>query len=232
MNQIAIFYHCLFVVGEPPEPLPFAWQIVAMQMRQLKISGLLDAASEFQVGVNGDTESEHFADAIIPRKGMVVYHGLESRSENPTLLMLEHWVKTHPGWNVLYIHSKGASLTKRDSYSTVSSLWREDMMVDLVANWKRCVADLENGNDVATSLWMWNMCDGTQHIPAGNFLWIKSDFAAKLPSLMLRDRIKHDGIGALSSRHEAECFWGNGPRPYVKSYREHGWPWNRVAVAA
>ncbi len=93
------------------------------------------------------------------------------------------------------------------------------MMQDVILGWRNCVNDLENGFDISCSHWMWNMADGTQHIPAGNFLWTTSDFIAKLPSIYLRERIKLDGIGAASARFEAEVFWGNGPRPVVKAYR-------------
>jgi len=54
--------------------------------------------------------------------------------------------------------------------------------------------------------------DGTQNIPAGNFLWIKSDFVATLPSMYKRDRIKLSGMTSPESRYEAEVFWGNGTR--------------------
>lgn len=93
------------------------------------------------------------------------------------------------------------------------------MMGDLVLNWNRCVHDLDDGNDIVCSRWLWNMADGSQHIPAGNFLWVKSSFVARLPSIFLRERIKVSGIGHLESRYESEVYWGNGPKPNVKHYR-------------
>ncbi len=98
-------------------------------------------------------------------------------------------------------------------------------MNDLVTNWKGCVIDLRNGYDIACSCWEWGMCDGTQNIPPGNFLWIRSDFVAKLPSIYDRARIKQSGIKSAESRFESEVFWGNGPRPQVKQYREYWRPW-------
>lgn len=94
-------------------------------------------------------------------------------------------------------------------------------MQDLVENWKQCVADLEN-HDIVCSHWMWNMADGTQHIAAGNFWWATSNFLVKLPSFMIRDRIKVSGLDSVESRFEAEVILGNGPRPNVKSYRPNG----------
>lgn len=220
LPRIAIFYHCLFVLGDPPKPLTNAFRIAASQMDQLAESGLLEAAEEFHVGVNGGVESQNFERIFFPEKAKITYHGLQSRSENPTLIMLENWVKTHPDWLVLYIHCKGATHPETTPGGRFVNSWRDAMMHDLVGNWQRCVSDLSR-YDIVCSHWLWGQLDGTQHIPAGNFLWVNSSFAAKLPSLMLRDRIKSDGIYALISRHEAEVYWGNGPRPKVKSYRPY-----------
>jgi hypothetical protein len=138
-----------------------------------------------------------------------------------TVEMVLNWAKMFPGWNILYLHGKGASHDSNSEYArNVSAPWREAMMQDLVVNWRQCVADLEAGHDIACMVWLWEQgWDKSQHIPAGTFLWITSDFAAKLPSLYLRERIKQDGIGAVTSRFEAEVAWGNGPRPNVQAYR-------------
>ena len=214
--------HGLFFMGEPPVHLPNAGCIIANQIVQMIDSGLWDAASEIQFGINGGAESKPVAAAIIPKKATVTFHGLGSKAENLTIAMLHSWAQIRPGWNVLYIHSKSATHDPSgDYYKKVSAPWKEEMMKDLVVNWRTCVADLDAGHDVVCSHFMWEQgWDKSQHIPAGNFLWTTSDFVAKLPSLYLRDRIKQDGIGAASSRFEAEVFWGNGPRPKVKMYRD------------
>lgn len=219
-KPIAIFFHGLFFIGEPPKHLPHAGCIIANQIVQMVNSGLWEAASEIFFGINGGEESKPVADFIIPAKAKVKYHGLNCRSENLTVVMACEFALSHPGWNVLYLHSKGATHDPNSDYGyQVSRPWREAMMEDLVVNWRQCVADLDAGHDIACMLWLWNQADGTQHIPAGTFLWVTSDFAAKLPSMYLRDRIKQDGICAATSRFEAEVHWGNGPRPNVKSYR-------------
>jgi hypothetical protein len=218
--KIAIWYHCLFAIGEPPKVLPQAGCIVSNQMVQLQNSGLWDAADEIHVGVNGSDESIPIAKHIIPGKAKITYHGLQSRAENLTIVLLHEWAKSNPGWKVLYFHSKSATHAHDSDYAIkVAGPWREAMMHDLVVNWRQCVADLET-HDIACMIWLWEQgWDKSQHIPAGNFLWTTSDFVAKLPSLYLRERIKQDGIGAATSRFEAEVFWGNGPRPHVKAYR-------------
>ncbi len=219
---IAIFYHCLFSLDHPDNLLPSAFSIVEEQMNALKSTGLEDAATEIHCGVNGGSESQVYAMSMFPRKAKVTYHGLQSKAENLTIVMLENWVKDHPDWNVLYLHAKGSSHAPGSSYGDhVSRPWRHGMMEDLVGNWRQCVQDLSS-HDIVCSHWMWNMADGTQHIPAGGFLWIKSSFARKLPSIFLRERIKGSGIAAYESRYEAEVYWGNGPRPNVKSFRPNG----------
>lgn len=186
-------------------------------------SGLLDACDEMVVGCNGGDESMDVARLVIPDKARLVMHGLESRAENLTIVELWNWSKTHPGWRVLYFHAKGCTHDIGSPYGEgVSKPWRVGMMEDLIVNWRQCVADIGQGYDIACSHWMWNMADGTQHIPAGNFLWIKGSFARQLPSIYLRDRIHVSGIAAYESRYEAEVYWGNGPRPNVKSYRPNG----------
>lgn len=228
MNPIAIFYHGLFFLGEPPKPLTRATWIMAEQMGQLAESGLLHHSNELHVGINGGKESVKMGKLILPEKAQITYHGLQSRAENPTIVLLEEWVKTHPGWYVLYFHCKGATHPISTMEGKFSAQWRRGMMKHLVTDWRTCVADLEAGYDIACSTWMWGLTDGTHNIPAGNFLWVKSDFAAKLPSIFLRDRIKQDGIAAETSRHEAEVYWGFGPTPRVKSYRPEPWWWRNL----
>jgi hypothetical protein len=223
-KPIAVFFHCLFYLGDPPTVRPSAVDVVSGQMQRLTRCGLRDAATEIVCGINGGQESHHIADMLLPAKARKVYHGLSSRAENLTIVEVENWVKTHPGWNVLYFHSKGATHIPGTPYAAFSARWGDTMMRYVVDNWRQCVSDLENGSgfDIACCHWMWNMADGTQHIPAGNFLWVTSDFAAKLPSIFLRERIKTSGIAAVESRYESEVYWGNGPRPNVKQYLPNG----------
>lgn len=231
-KRIAIFYHCLFHYGTPPRLLPNALAIVHEQMSALKDSGLTEACDEMVVGCNGGDESVPVARRILPEKARVIMHGLESRSENLTLVELHKWAKSHPGWVILYFHTKGVTHTPGSEYHHIAGLWRRTMMKDLVTGWKQCVGDLRTGSDIACSCWEWGMADGTQHIPPGNFLWVRSDFVATLPSMFLRGQIQKSGISSVESRFEAEVFWGNGPKPRVKQYREYWRPWQLMGNVA
>lgn len=221
--KIATFYHCLFFHGDPPEFKIGAYNIVSEQMEQLKQSGLIDECEQMIVGCNGGKESEEVARLVIPPKAKMIYHGLQSKAENLTIIELERWAPLHLDWLILYFHSKGATHEPGSAYGDgVSTPWRRAMMEDLVMGWRDCVDTLQSGADIVCSHWMWNLADGTQHIPAGNFLWVTARFAANLPSMYLRERIKESGIDSAESRFEAEVKWGNGRRPIVSQMRPNG----------
>lgn len=224
MMPIAVFYHCLFTHGNPREVRPGALAIAMQFFSALGTSGLLDASRELVVGVNGSEEdSRDYAHIVIPSKAKVLYHGMNSFAENLTICALHAWCQSHPGWAVLYAHAKGCTHDPESPYAMgVSGPWRDTMTRHLVGAWKESVAALEAGADVVCCHWMWNMADGTQHIPAGNFLWVNSTFAGSLPPMTERDRIKQSGIAAAESRYEAEVFWGNGRRPAVFQWLPNG----------
>lgn len=228
MKPIAIFYHCLFYRAGSPDPLPAAFEIVNQQMWALQRSGLLAEASHFQVGINGGEESHEYADLLLPHQARRVYHGLNSCCENPSIRMLEEWLPAHPGWHVFYFHAKGSTHKDHDPMRT---RWRGCMMRHCVANWHRCVADLEAGYESVGCHWMTGKATPPgQSIWAGTFFWAQSDFLRTLPSILLRERIKQSGLGAYESRYEAEVWIGNGPRlPRVKDYHPH-WDPGKIAT--
>jgi len=223
MKPIAIFYHCLFFLGDPPKLLTNALDIVRNQMDTLQNTGLLDAASEMIVGINGGKESDEAANLVLPKKAQRVLHGLQCRNECRTILTLEQWAKTHPDWYVLYFHAKGATHDANDGYSIA---WRGCMMKGVVKNWRTCIADLDAGCDAVGSHWMEPPATPPgQYIFAGTFFWVKSSFVLTLPSITERIRIKVSGIDSVESRYESEVWIGNGPNvPKVKDY--HGPNWN------
>lgn len=215
--RLAVFYHCLFVLGEPPEVLPRALAVVREQMETCREAGLTEAVEQFHVGVNGGQESEFFA-RILPEKAQIKYHGLQSRAENLTLIMLEEWLKQpdRDDWAVLYFHAKGATHPPGSSYGEgVSDPWRRTMMHYTVRNWRTCVEHLQRGFESAGCHWLIGQCDGTQNYWPGNFWWATSAFLKTVPSMYHRDRIKVSGIASLESRYEAEVWIGNGRLPRV-----------------
>jgi hypothetical protein len=216
MRPIAIFYHCLFCLGNPPELVPHAFDVVGEQMAALRSSDLMGAASMLTVGINGGSESREYADLVIPSYAKRVYHGLESRSENLTIIEIEKWVPDHPGWDVLYFHAKGATHTEESDYGKQCTRWRKCMMLRCVEQWRNAVDALID-HDAAGCHWLTGMTAlKDQNLFGGNFFWATSEFLAKLPSMYKRDRIKVSGISSAESRYEAEVWIGNGPMPKVK----------------
>lgn len=217
--KIAIFYHCLFYLDQTLRMS--AVNVVRNQMYQLEHSGLLTEATHVFCGINGGSESDNIANLVLPVKADRILHGLDSRAENLTIVAIENWVKTNPGWAVLYLHAKGATHDPASDYGKFSGRWRECMMKHLVANWRVCLGNLEAGFEATGCHWMTGLADGTQNIFGGNFWWATSDFLREVPSIFLRDRIKVSGIASLESRYEAEVWIGNGRLPKVKELSGH-----------
>lgn len=202
---IAIFFHCVFSIGG--KHLPAAESIVNSQMKALQDSGLLDAASNFFIGVNGEYGT---SPVTFPEKANVIYNGSRCKTELRTLRVLEKWLPGHEDWAVLFFHSKGATHKIGDSHSDP---WRNCSMHHLVKNWEYCVADLRRGLDSAGTHWMTG--DETppgQSIWAGNMFWATGKFLLTLPSVMEREQIKKLGLDHVESRYEAEVWIGNGPK--------------------
>ena len=218
---ILIFHHGLFMLGDPPTLCEHALKIAMEQMHVLKESGLLDAASEFHVGINGGDESHLLAEMVFPEKAQIKYHGLDSRSENLTHVMIEERLKTLDGEAyILYEHQKGSTHEESSPYGQYATNWRRRMEFHCVTNWRQCVADLDAGYEAVGCHWLTGQgWDKSQHYFAGTYHWCKASFRKTIPSIYTRQRIKDSGIGALESRYEAEVIIGNGPRlPSVKNY--------------
>lgn len=221
--KLTIFYHALVELGDPPAVLEPAVKIIREQMDMLKSCGLLDAASEFIVGINGGEASREIASLLIPSKATIVMHGLQCRNEVRSILMLEKWLKEHSEEAyVLYFHAKGCTHPEGDY---VRTRWRGCMQKTVVNNWRQCVADLDGGYEAVGVHYMFPPATPAgQFIFAGNFWWSKASFLRTLPSIMARDRIKGSGVDSIDSRYESEVWIGNGTRPpRVKDYH---WGWN------
>lgn len=212
-------------MAQAPDSLSLnALEIVKAQMKELADSGLLDEAEEFHVGINGGPDSVDIAKLCIPPKAHFMVHGSEAKSETPTIVKLQEWAKSNPGWYVFYFHSKGASHVDAD-YLRFVSRWRNCMMKHLVGGWRHCVMDLEEGFDSVGCHWMTNMSPPSDKdsIWGGNFWWVKTDFLNILEPITERELIKTHGINAPIARMESERFLGAGVRlPKVKDYHVNG----------
>ncbi len=217
--NVAIFYHAFTHLGNPPELIPHAVTVINEQMCALEKSGLLKLCSEFIVGANGGDETKEILNLLIPARAKIVLHGLESRSENLTIIEVEKFAKANPSdWLILYLHAKNSTRDATSEYGRKAEAWRRCMMRQCVANWQQAVQYLQQGYDSCGVHWRTGIGpDHSQHYFAGTFFWVTSRFFATLPSLYTRTRIKQSGIASLESRYEAEIILGIGPRlPRVK----------------
>lgn len=223
MIPIVVFYHSYLFTGDPPDLLPSAYAVVEDQMTRLEKSGLAAAASRIICGVNGGQESLDIAKFLLPRRAQIVLHGLQSKCENPTLVLLENYLKENPGEaHILYFHAKGSSHDLSSDYGKMDGRWRNCLMRTCVENWRQCVADLATHEAVGAHWLTGQGWDHSQHYFAGTFWWARASYLRTLPSIFLRERIKTSGIGSSESRYEAEVWLGNGPRlPVVKDYANH-----------
>lgn len=179
MKPIAIWYHCkLSGIGIPDSNL--AWAIFVGQMMLLKECGLLEAAQEFHIRINGVLTEAQRISRVVPTAD-VLPNRYGQRSELPTFAHLRAWLKTHPDWYVLYHHSKG--VTKPTC--PVRRNQRNRMEEHVIKNWKTCVADLDKGYEAVGI----NMVHPKKRPAqpgryfAGNFWWANSNYLRTLPTI-------------------------------------------------
>ncbi len=222
--KIVLFYHCYLYGGDPPRVIPNAFDVVLDQMSRVRLSGLADVASEIIVGINGGEESLDLAKLIMPPKATIVIHGLHCKCENPTILLIERWLRHNQGdAYVLYFHAKSSSHDPSSDYGQFDWKWKECMMHNLIDNWRLCVNDLAFYQAVGCH-WLTDQgSDQSQNYFAGTFWWAHAHYLRTLPSILNRAQIRATGIGSVESRYEAEVWIGNGPRlPIVRDYHP-GW---------
>lgn len=225
MKPIAVWYHIALC---PPIDLDFGLNIYWQQMRLLEKSGLLEAASHVHIGLNGTMEHAIKLGPHTPTKAELQLNGDKARSEIPTLRRLQKWLPGHEDWNVCYFHSKGITKTDYEPYIR----WRRCMESRIIANWRRCVADLGLDYESVGAHWIsrqrnpqydddklnagpdWNL---NGHIWGGNFWWAKASFLSSLPALPENSGCRHEDF-------LAEIWIGSGKRDATaRDYAPH-WP--------
>jgi hypothetical protein len=212
MRPIAIFYHCLLNSQHRNIDHDYAIKLITTQMAALKESGLEEAAQHFCIGVNGN-EHDAFAVAMMsPDKATVIHHGAGVTTEIPTLNILRAFAQQHPGWAILYHHTKGVSTPNQQDG------WRCRMEHGCVWNWQACVRAITEGTDAAGCHWLTpEQHPGSITSPffGGNFWWASSEHITRLPPLP---------EATWQNRYEAEAWIGRSvPRPRVVDFYP-GWP--------
>ena len=213
--KIAIFYHCILSGGSVPIDTGSACHIMQEQMSALTRSGLIDAADEFYIGINGSEDDAKIARMFAPYKAKIVVHGTQTTTEIPTLNILRAWLPAHSDWYVLYHHIKGVTHPNEPAYAA----WRRRMEKAVVWGWRDCVAQLDNGMDACGCHWL-----TPEQFPSlvhncpffgGTFWWSTAKYLSQLPPLP---------AATWANRFEAENWIGRRrPYPKVRDFLP-GWP--------
>lgn len=223
MKPIAIFYHTVFFQTDG-SPFPRSVAYNEKYMKDLEDSGLMAASEHRVASINGGVESDVYAKLTLP-KFQHRLHGLDCQGNS--LLVEEMWnfCVAHPGWNVLFFHSKGiAHHTKEyESYTPFENRWIKCMVDACIYNWRTCVEDLETHDSVGCH-WMANVgVPPVDHIWGGTFYWVTSDFFATRTPMSECPLVKQYGIRSWEARATSEQYIGIGPRlPKVKDYCKYG----------
>lgn len=209
MRPIAIFYHVYLGGGVIPCDHENVIGIVTDQLSALEASGVAKASQHSVIGVSG-TEEDVFLVGMIAGKAQV-FHNKEGVGELPTMKRMQDFCVGHPGWNVLYLHTKGAIYKDQPLYSA----WRKCMENAVIWSWNSCQADMQNGIDSCGAHWLTpQLYPIIGRVPywGGNFFWAKSEFLNTLPPIDIN-----------ADRYQAEVWIGKGRRPRVRDYCIH-WP--------
>lgn len=214
MKKLAVFYHTFLFRGIPPVQSQSAVHITREQILDAMTgSGLLDACEEFHIGINGGEESRVLADTFMPKKAQIMYHGLQSRSEFPTMYALQQWIPGHEDWYVCYFQAKGATYPYLDPFGTI---WRHCMQKNVINDWRKCVKDMDDGYESVGAHWLTpEAFPGMVGRPfwGGNFWWATAKFLMELPALPKTS----------DNYYLSEAFIGTGRCPKVRDYAPH-WP--------
>jgi hypothetical protein len=198
-RPIAIFYHTYLSGGDPPANFDNAIRIIATQLDSMNQVGLIDLASHIQIGVNG-SEADYAAVCGIAYPKCKVTHNLVGTAELPTMKLMQDFCRDHPGWSVLYLHTKGVIHNGSPTFEA----WRLCMEKTVIWNWNHCVHEIQRGFDTAGAHWLTpSKYPFIGPVPywGGNFFWATSDYLNLLPN-----------IEVVADRYQAEVWIGKSPR--------------------
>lgn len=209
--KLAVWYHCALRGHGINEDHAIA--VLHEQMNSLRLSGVMDSATEIHVGVNGNDSDSLTVCAFLPERSIRVHVHTNDvgQSELTTLARLQKWLE--PGWFVCYHHIKGVSYPG----NPVWERWRRCMERVCIRDWEACVDALDRGCDVAGAHWLthekYTMVPPSQRYFGGNFWWARSEYLLSLPPVAKDSR---------ENRYEAEVWIGSGKKkPIVMDFAPH-----------
>jgi hypothetical protein len=188
MANIAVFYH-VYQYGD--------WINVFREQEKLIVDSSLEDRSNFiHLGINGNQNID------VREKFNLVFNEEPWSEETPTLLSLREFAIQNPGWNILYLHTKGVTCPMNSTRD-----WRNVMGHFCVERWKDCVEKLKS-HDAVGCLYMDHCYYGYFPHFSGNFWWATSDYISRLDNSYLTGGIRQNrefwigsGGGSLYSFH-------------------------------
>jgi hypothetical protein len=198
----------------------FAKNMLIEQLSLLMSSGLYAASNKIVLCINGAESDAEFLRQIAPEGCEVVWHGEGAESLIPTFLLIEQWVRDHPGWFVCFWHMKGVIHQREPFYR----IWRQCMERCVIRDWDKCVADLAAGYDTVGAHWLTREKYGPMVNPehggtpfwGGVFFWATSEYLSRLTPMPKQATCTADW-------YWPEHWIGTGGNIKAKDYADH-WP--------
>lgn len=216
MKPISIWYHIRLFGNQPPTINPdYSISLMMEQMETLKSSGLLDAAEDLTVCVNGDSENILAAMSLAPENSRFVNNGPGAQGLLATVNALRKWSIDNPNRMVCFFHAKGLTHPGDD----FCIRWRKCMEKHVIKNWRTCAEHVDSGVDTVGAHWLTKEKYGnsvTFPFWGGQFFWANTSFLAELPAIPNNPTCPDDWY--LSER-----WIGMGRPPVVIDYAPH-WP--------
>lgn len=149
-------------------------------------------------------------------KIMITNHSVDPNSfENCTLRLMHFYAKCHPGYKILYLHTKGVTYTKDHVFYPGVTDWVDFMLYCLVESFHGCLAMLDHVDTVGCDYrYLFN---GNPSHFSGNFWWATSDYVRTLSVYELKDKYDaewwiHSGSPTFVNIHK--CPYGHYENRY------------------
>lgn len=158
-------------------------EILEKIINYLKDRNIFDFLEFFVINNIGNDIDESFFKKISDKIIVINYSKDVSLFECVTIKQIISFSKIHNDYNVLYLHTKGASYTKNYIHNDGIVSWTNYMLYCLVDNLQRCVELLKCYDTVGCNF----RNDPKKHY-SGNFWWATSSYLQKLNCTDFNDK--------------------------------------------
>ena len=207
-KNIKIFYHVYLINNYQ--------NIISEQLKIIHSSELYNECKNIYIGVVGGEEERKWLIELTRDYSKIEFHFFDNGDEKNTLRLIP--ILSHSEDYILYFHTKG--VTKEPA--TCES-WRELLNYKVIYEWKKCVEELDKGNDCVGPLYREETIWGYFPHFSGNFWWAKFKHILTLDNSYLNENYIHGRMGAefwIGSNPSAKmkCIYKFDSEPYYKKY--------------